>query len=114
MDNDNSPTSPQCLQPERKRGGPPKGSHNHESHGLYSMKSAMVRLGSRAIDGRSEVGVALRKWRKDLIADLGGDVSVQQSAIIELAIKSKLMLDSVDAWLMLQPSLILKRKKILM
>jgi hypothetical protein len=115
MENDLLPARKQVVnKTEKQRGGAPLGSHNHESHGLHSMKSAMVRLGSRAIDGRSEVGVALRKWRKDLIADLGGNVSTQQDAIIDLAIKSKLLLDSIDAWLLSQPSIILKRKKTLM
>ena len=46
-----------------------------------------------------------------MIADLAGDVSTQQSAMIDLCVKSKLMLDSIDAWLLTQPSLINKRKK---
>jgi hypothetical protein len=53
----------------------------------------------------------LVEWRKDLIRDLGGDVSTQQDAIISLAIKTKLLLDSVDVWLLQQPTLIIKRKK---
>jgi hypothetical protein len=51
-----------------------------------------------------------------LIADLGGEdnVSVQQSALIDLTVKSKLLLDSIDAWLLTQPTLINKRKKALL
>ena len=90
---------------------PPKGSRNHLKHGLYTMKQALLQLGNRAIDGRSETGRALTRWRKDLIADLGGDVSTQQSAIVDLAVKSKLLLDSIDTWLLTQPTLINKRKK---
>jgi hypothetical protein len=56
-------------------------------------------------------GRALAKWRLDLIQDLGGDVSTQQSALVDLAVKSKLLLDSLDAWLLTQDSLINKRKK---
>jgi hypothetical protein len=57
--------------------------------------------------------VALRKWRADVIDDLGGKdaISTQQEALIDLACKSKLLLDSVDAWLMTQPSLVNKRKR---
>jgi hypothetical protein len=54
---------------------------------------------------------ALVQWREDLIRDLGGDVSTQQDAIISLAIKTKLLLDSIDVWLLQQPTLIIKRKK---
>ena len=38
----------------------------------------------------------------NLIQDLGGEetISTQQEALIDLCIKSKLMLDSIDAWLL--------------
>ena len=85
-------------------GGRPK-------HNLYTMKRAVNALGNRAIDGRTTTGKALVKWRADLIADLGGDVSTQQEAVINLAVKSKLILDSIDTWLLQQSSLINTRKK---
>jgi hypothetical protein len=75
------------------------------------MKRAVNALGNRAIDGRTTTGKALVKWRADLIADLGGDVSTQQEAVINLAVKSKLILDSIDTWLLQQSSLINTRKK---
>ena len=49
-------------------------------------------LGARAIDGRSTVAKQLAAWRGDLIRELGGDVSTQQAAIIDLAVKTKLLL----------------------
>ena len=54
---------------------------------------------------------ALVQWRADLIRDLGGDISTQQDAIVTLAVKTKLLLDSIDVWLLQQDSLILKRKR---
>ena len=68
----------------------------------------------KIIDRRTVTGRALAKWRTDLITDLGGDVSTQQSAIIDLAVKSKLLLDSIDVWLLTQPSLINQRKRSLL
>ena len=53
----------------------------------------------------------MAKWRADLIADLGGDITTQQAALVDLAVKSKLLLDSIDAWLLIQPSLVNARKK---
>ena len=66
------------------------------------MKRAVKELGSRAIDRRTRLGKALDEWRRELIADLGGpeQVSTQELAIVNLAVKTKLMLDSVDAWLL--------------
>jgi hypothetical protein len=45
---------------------------------------------------------------------LGGDISTQQAALVDLAVKSKLLLDSIDAWLLVQPSLVNARKKSLL
>ncbi len=38
-------------------------------------------------------------------------MSTQELAIIDLAVKTKLLLDSVDAWLSRQPSLVNARKR---
>jgi hypothetical protein len=66
------------------------------------------------IDKRTVTGKALARWRADLIQDLGGDVSTQQFASVDLAVKSKFLLDSIDAWLLVQPSLINVRKRSLL
>jgi chorismate mutase len=70
-------------------------------------------LGRRAIDMRTSLGKALSQWRGDLVADLGGRdaISTQQAAIVDLAVKTKLILDSIDAWLLQQPTLINKRNR---
>jgi hypothetical protein len=59
---------------------------------------------------------ALKKWRRELVDDLGGpdNISVQQSTLIDLCVKTKLFIDSVDAWLLTQHSLINKRKRTLL
>lgn len=82
-------------------------------HGLTMLKHAVKGLGGRVIDRRTTLGKSLDQWRSELIKDLGGDVSVQQAAIIDLAVRSKLMLDSIDAWILTQDSLINKKKKTL-
>jgi len=45
---------------------------------------------------------AIAEWRRELITDLGGDdtVSAQQRTVIDLACRSKVLVDSIDAWLM--------------
>jgi hypothetical protein len=73
-------------------------------------------LGGRGIDRRTTLGRALAGWRGDLIRDLGGpeNISTQQAAVIDLAVRTKLMLDSIDAWLLTQPSLVNARKRSLL
>ena len=85
-------------------------------HGLYTVKRSLKDRGLKAIDGRSSVGKALSAWRTSLIQDLGGQeaISTQQEALVDLAVKSKLMLDSIDAWLLTQKSLVNARKKALL
>jgi hypothetical protein len=65
------------------------------------------------MDGRSSLSYALKKRRRKLVEDLGNDnkISTQQSALIDLAVKSKLLIDSVDAWLWVQPLSVNKRKR---
>jgi hypothetical protein len=82
-------------------------------HGVSTLKQAVSTLGSRTIDRRTAVGKALAAWRAELLADLGGidSVTTQELALIEEAVKTKLILDSIDAWLLSQPSLINKRTR---
>jgi hypothetical protein len=92
------------------------GNRNAQTHGLTILKRAVNGLGNRAIDKRTTTGRELARWRNDLINDLGEQdaISTQQMALIDLAVKSKLLLDSVDMWLLVQPSLINVRKRTLL
>jgi hypothetical protein len=82
---------------------------------LGELKRAVRILGNRAVDRRTTVGKALAGWRDELIGDLGGDaaISTQQRALVDLAVRTKLMLDSIDAWLLKQPSLVNVRRRAL-
>ena len=97
------------------RGGAPRGNHNALTHGLFAAKALMKDLGSRAIDGRSTAGRALNLWRRELIEDLGGTdaLSVQQHTLIDLCVRDRFLLDSVDAWIFQQPSVLNRRRKAL-
>lgn len=112
-----TPRAPAADRPPRTRAdrnGRPPG--RPPSHGLRILKRALKVLGTRAIDRRTTLGKALARWRADLVADLGGleAISTQEEALIDLAVKTKLLLDSVDAWLLTQPTLINARKRALL
>jgi len=85
-------------------------------HSLGLLKRAVRAFGIRMIDRRTALGKTLTRWRAELIADLGGTdaISTQQAALVELAVTSKLLLDSVDAWLLTQPSLVNRRTRALL
>ena len=77
------------------------------------MKKALHQLGGRALDQRTSLAKELGRWRSEILNDLGGteNTSAQQRAVLDLAVKTKLMLDSIDAWSLTQPSLISARKR---
>src|SRR5262245_27274096 len=93
--------------------GAPRGSRNHQSHGLISMKNALIRSKQVRLDMRFRTGKALVRWRLDLVADLGGEdaISTQQAALIELCVRSKLVIDTIDNWILSQDNLVNKSKK---
>jgi hypothetical protein len=117
---DNNPSTPTYQRPSPLNGvalpRALKGSRNAEKHGFHTFKRTVLKLGRRAIDGRSGVAKALKHWRNELTADLGGwdSVSTAQACIIDLAVKQKFLLDSIDAWLLQQDTLISGRKKSLL
>ena len=91
----------------------PKPNPRNLRHGVSLMKRALKAGGTRVLDRRTRVSKALDHWRDQLVSDLGGSeqISTQQRAIINVAVKTKLLLDSVDAWLLQQPSLINLRNR---
>jgi hypothetical protein len=97
-------TPPLNTQIRRGRGRPPV-------HGLYQLRKAVTRLGTRRLDGRSAVAVAARRFKADLTADLGGDPSRAQATLIELAARTWIIVEALDDWIMRQPSLVLSRKR---
>jgi hypothetical protein len=75
--------------------------------GVYTLKRAVQTLGSRALPSRrTALGRELREWRDALVADLGGAdaISTQQVALVDLAVRTKLLVDSVDAYVLAMPS----------
>jgi hypothetical protein len=66
-----------------------------------------------AVDKRGASARLLLEWRRDLVADLGGEsaVTAQQLALVEVTTRTKLYIDHLDAFLMAQRSLVNKKKK---
>ena len=96
--------------PAKITGRPP-----HPS-GINQLKRAIQVLGNRGVSpikGTTKAGRALKAWRAELVADLGGEaeLTTQKRAVIDLALRTRLILDSVDAWLLKQPSLVNKRAR---
>jgi hypothetical protein len=88
----------------------------YSRHGLNALKTKVQVAGLVALDRRMVAARALLDSRRDLGADLGGEaaVSAQQMALVEIATRTKLYVDHLDAFLMEQRSLVnTKRKAVL-
>ncbi len=81
--------------------------------GLNALKARVKVRGLHAIDMRTSAAQSLVAWRDDLLASLGGEeiVSAQQMALVDMAVRTRLFVDHLDAFLMEQTSLINKKKK---
>jgi hypothetical protein len=85
----------------------------HNMRRLKDSISEVASRGGKVIDQRTAIGKSLMRWRSALVQHLGGEesLSTQQLAIIDVAMRTRLLLDSTDAWLIRQPGLIDKRRK---
>jgi hypothetical protein len=94
---------------------PLKKRQQHLFSGHYTLKAALRTVSQQAqwLDAMGEVGQALQQWRTAMINDLGGEhaISAMQSAVVELATKTYLMLDSVDKFLLAQQSLVNRSRR---
>jgi hypothetical protein len=90
---------------EKRRGGAPKGSQNHLTHGLAAFRNGVkrrTRRGRSLIDRRSAAGKHAVAMRDELIADQGGtdNLSVAKLALIEMIARDVYFLDECDKRIM--------------
>jgi hypothetical protein len=81
--------------------------------GLNALKARVKVRGLQAIDRRTVAAQALLGWRRDLVDDLGGEaaVSAQQMAVVEAAVRTRLYVDHLDAWIFEHGSLVNARRR---
>ena len=81
---------------------------SYSRHGLNVLKVKVKVRGLAAIDRRTAAARDLLAWKADLENDLGGqdNLSAQQRGLIDLAVRTRLYVDSLDAYIMEQPSLV--------
>ncbi|TMB19166.1 MAG: hypothetical protein E6J71_11335 [Deltaproteobacteria bacterium] len=92
-----------------------RGQRKNDKHALHTVRNALAR-GSRLLDERTAVGKAVAEWRNEILTDLGGReaVTAQQLAVLDVAVRTKLMLDSIDSWILEQPRLVNLRNRSLL
>jgi phytoene/squalene synthetase len=82
-------------------------------HGLTALKARVAIRGLAAIDKRSAAAQALLGWKADLERDLGGEsnVSAQKAALVEMIVRTRLLVEHCDAFIMSQESLVNKKRR---
>jgi len=95
---------------------PSKTRAKRSRHGLNAALARVKLLGLNGIDRRTRGARALLRWREQLITDLGGidAISSQRLALVDLACRTKALVDHADGWLLLQSSIVNKRRKALL
>ena len=83
----------------------------YSRHGLTPIKQKVKLRGLDAIDGRTKTGKALLRWRRELIDHVGGKPSAAQMALIDLAVRNRLLLEHLDGYLLEQKSIVNKRSR---
>jgi hypothetical protein len=74
-------------------------------------KAALSKGGLTALDGRSAEARALKAWKAEIVADLGGDLSAQQLTLLDSAAVSMALLAVADAYLRELGAGIVNRKR---
>lgn len=114
MENTNDLSAGANVVPVSTRSGQSKKPRrSYQSHGFTGQLRGRYTADRGQIDGRSALGRALAEWEGELIESLGGadSISPQERVLIEMCAKDYMLLSSIDAWLLRQPSLIHSKKR---
>jgi hypothetical protein len=77
------------------------------------LKAKINVRGLAAIDARTLAARTLLDWRRELLADVGGDeASAAKRALVDVAVRTRLLLDHVDAILLEQDTLVSRARKL--
>lgn len=84
-----------------------------KTHGLHGLMARVKGNGMSGVDRRTAPYKAVMSWRQQLLQDLGGEanVSSQRMVLVDLAVRTKLFVDHVDAFLVRQKSLVNQKRR---
>src|SRR5215475_10384169 len=90
-----------------RHGTDPRGPGRPPTHGLRAVERLLRQHGLAVVDGRSTLGRELAHWRQCLVDDLGGDPSTAQTVLIERVAGKRLMVASLETFIVQHPSVFL-------
>ena len=82
-------------------------------HGLTALKRTVKARGISELDGRTAAVRSVNEWRAQIIADLGGleNIPAAKLVLVEMACRTRVLVDHADVFLLSQPSIINRRRK---
>ena len=91
----------------------PRASKKAPKIGLVPLVRRVSVQGLRAVDARSAPMRAVRAWKDEIVAALGGKdtLSPQRTTLVDLAARTQLFISHVDSYLLDLPSLINRRRR---
>jgi hypothetical protein len=75
------------------------------------MNGALSRGGTAALDGRSSAARAIARWKAEVAADLGDDLSTAERTLLEAAAGDVALLVVADAWLKENAGQVVNRRR---
>jgi hypothetical protein len=84
-----------------------------KTHGLTALKRVVSARGIDGLDARTMAVRAVNEWRAQIVADLGGleNIPAAKLVLVEMACRTRILVDHADVFLLGQPSIINRRKK---
>jgi hypothetical protein len=89
----------------------PKHARAYRVSGFHGMQAALTKRGLSALDGRSASARHVARWKADVTADLGGDLSTAKKTLIEVAAMDVALLAVADSWLRENAASVLNKRK---
>lgn len=86
---------------------------NRSRHGLYAAMVKVKLAGFNAIDRRTAGGRSLLAWKRQVIADCGGQANIPATkmALIDSAAATRALIAHIDVWLLGQRSVVNAKRK---
>jgi hypothetical protein len=80
---------------------------------LRALKATVKLRGMFAVDRRTHVARGLLAWKNAILNDLGGasEVSAARMGLVDMACRTRLLIEHCDAWMMEQKNLIDEKEK---
>ena len=98
-----TPPAGSSSKPKKRR---PRAFGRPPVHGVRRLTRVLQSVPINLLDKRSAVGVAVRRFREDLIRDLGGDVTRAQLVLIEAAAKTWIIAQAAEDYILRQDTLV--------